>query len=105
MGRVDGDVDLLPGGVVKIFTNKDALEFADQVGMQVELSLTKLQAEVGVALANGHQPVADGRSELHVELITLKSKEREGRNIKPSSLSNSRLGPHSTRKLTCPMAP
>lgn len=69
--RVDGDVGLLPPGVVQVLADDDALVLGDQVGVQVEPSVPELEAEVSVALPDGHQSVADGGLELHVELVTL----------------------------------
>ena len=71
--RVDGDVDLLPLGVVQVLADNDALVFGDQVGVEVEAAVLQLEAEVGVALTDGHKAVADRRSELHVELVTFRS--------------------------------
>ena len=73
VGRVDGDVDLLPLGVVQVLSDDNAVEIGDKVGVEVEPAVAELEAEVGVALTDGHEAVADRRSELHVELVTFRS--------------------------------
>lgn len=79
MRSVDCDVDLLPVGVVQLAPDDDALVLADQVGVEVELSVVQLKTEVGVALADRYQAVSKGGSELHVELVTLNPRERKKR--------------------------
>ncbi len=59
--RVDRDVDLLPLGVVKVLADDDALVLGDEVGVEVQAAVPELEAEVGVALTDGHQAVPDGR--------------------------------------------
>ncbi len=61
----------MPHRVVEILPYKDALVLADQVGVEVELAVVQLEAEVGVALADGHEAVAKRGPELHGELIAL----------------------------------
>ena len=73
MGDVDGDVDLLPVGVVEVVSDHEALELGDEVGVEVQLPVPQLEAEVGVALADGHEPVAEGGPELHVELVAVQT--------------------------------
>ena len=58
MGDVDCDVDLLPLCVVEVVPEHEALEGGDEVGVQVQLPVAQLEAEVRVALADGHQTVA-----------------------------------------------
>ena len=43
---------------MEVVPDHEALELGDEVGVEVQLPVAQLQAEVGVALADGHQPVA-----------------------------------------------
>ena len=45
----------------------------DEVGVEVELSAAQLEAEVGVALPDGHEAVAQRRTELHVQLVPVQA--------------------------------
>jgi hypothetical protein len=68
---VDGDVNLLPLRVVQVLADQDSFVLRDQVGVEIESAVSQLEAEVSVALADGHEPVADRRAELHVKLVAL----------------------------------
>ena len=55
---VHGHVDLDPVGVVQVLANDDALVLGNEIGMQIQLSLSQLKAEMGVALSDGDEAVA-----------------------------------------------
>ena len=69
MGHVDGHVHLLPLGVVEVLPDHEALELGDEVGVQVQLPVAQLEAEVRVALADGHQPVTWKRREIQISSL------------------------------------
>ncbi len=71
MRGVDGDVNLLPLGVVQVFADQDSFVLRDQVGVEIESAVSQLEAEVSVTLPDGHEAVADRRAELHVKLVAL----------------------------------
>ena len=73
MRRVDSNVHLLPLRVVQVLADDDALVLGDEVGVEVQLAVLQLQAEVGVALTDGHQPVTDCCPEFHVKFVTFGS--------------------------------
>jgi hypothetical protein len=64
--RVDGDVDLLPLGVVEVLADDDALVLGDEVGVEIQAAVPELEAEVGVALPDGDQAVPNGRPDVKV---------------------------------------
>jgi hypothetical protein len=68
---VDSDVNLLPLGVVQVFADQDSFVLRDQVGVEIESAVSQLEAEVSVALTDGHKTIADRRAELHVKLVAL----------------------------------
>lgn len=77
MGRVHSHVHLLPFGIVEVFAYADALKFADQIRVKIQLSVGELEAEEGVSLAYGYEAVAQGCAELHVKLVALGSIGRD----------------------------
>ena len=68
---VDGDVDLLPIGVVEVVSYHNAFVFADEVAVQVQFSVMHAQAEMRDAFADGHHARPQRRLELHVQLVAL----------------------------------
>ena len=73
MRRVHSNVHLLPLRVVQVLADDDALVLGDEVGVKVQLAVLQLQAEVGVALTDGHQPVTDCGPEFHVQFVAFGS--------------------------------
>ena len=81
MRGVDSDVNLLPLGVVQVLADQDSFVLRDQVGVEIESAVSQLEAEVSVALTDGHEAVADRRAELHVKLVALGPIQNNIRNM------------------------